>query len=730
MAFKHYDVVRAASPSDLAERITQKLKEGWQPYGSALISTAGYGAEFIQPVVSEGSISSPEEPGNRPTTSAPSVAPEYYYVIALAGQSNGMSYGEGLPLPDTFDSPDPRIKQLARRSTVTPGGAACKYNDIIPADHCLHDVQDMSRLNHPKADLSKGQYGTVGQGLHIAKKLLPFIPANAGILLVPCCRGGSAFTTGADGTYSDASGASENSTRWGVDKPLYKDLIGRTKAALKKNPKNVLFAVVWMQGEFDFGGTPVNHAAQFGALVDKFRADLADMAGQCVGGSAGGVPWICGDTTYFWKQKNESTYQTVYGSYKNKTEKNIHFVPFMTDENGVNVPTNKPEEDPDIPGIGYYGSKWRDSSATWTSQDRASHFSSWARRTTYFWKQKNESTYQTVYGSYKNKTEKNIHFVPFMTDENGVNVPTNKPEEDPDIPGIGYYGSKWRDSSATWTSQDRASHFSSWARRGIISDRLATAILRHAGRVALNAGASSTVSEVRPSSPSGAEATGVTTLLSYLASESEGSLKVQGWSASGGRAEVVSDAEGTGGKAVKLTKEAGKSSWVLEYAAGNGAALLQKGGQIRCRFKVSGALAANQYVMAFYWPVSSLPQGVALTGDGGNNLLAAFYIQTDAKDLNVMYHNAKVATNNLKLGTFGAFDNEWHMLAFRFAGNNSLQVTPVIDGQDGTPFTLTQSPVSAFAADKLHVTDITRNATYPVLIDSIAVEVNNADAAA
>ncbi|EEY0148020.1 4-hydroxybenzoyl-CoA thioesterase, partial [Escherichia coli] len=297
-------------------------------------------------------------------------------------------------------------------------------------------------------------------------------------------------------------------------------------------PKNVLLAVVWMQGEFDFGGTPANHAAQFGALVDKFRADLADMAGQCVGGSADGVPWICGDTTYFWKQKNESSYQTVYGSYKNKTEKNIHFVPFMTDENGVNVPTNKPEEDPDIPGIGYYGSKWRD-------------------------------------------------------------------------------------SSATWTSQDRASHFSAWARRGIISDRLATAILRHAGGVALNAGASSTVSEVRPSSPSGAEATGVTTLLSYLASESEGSLKVQGWSASGGRAEVVSDAEGTGGKAVKLTKEAGKSSWVLEYAAGNGAALLQKGGQIRCRFKVSGALAANQYVMAFYWPVSSLPQGVALTGDGG-----------------------------------------------------------------------------------------------------------------
>ncbi|EOU6712005.1 DUF6645 domain-containing protein [Escherichia coli] len=654
MAFKHYDVVRAASPSDLAKRITQKLKEGWQPYGSALISTAGYGAEFIQPVVSEGSISSPEEPGNRPTTSAPSVAPEYYYVIALAGQSNGMSYGEGLPLPDTFDSPDPRIKQLARRSTVTPGGAVCKYNDIIPADHCLHDVQDMSRLNHPKADLSKGQYGTVGQGLHIAKKLLPFIPANAGILLVPCCRGGSAFTTGADGTYSDASGASENSTRWGVDKPLYKDLIGRTKAALKKNPKNVLFAVVWMQGEFDFGGTPVNHAAQFGALVDKFRADLADMAGQCVGGSAGGVPWICGDTTYFWKQKNESTYQTVYGSYKNKTEKNIHFVPFMTDENGVNVPTNKPEEDPDIPGIGYYGSKWRD-------------------------------------------------------------------------------------SSATWTSQDRASHFSTWARRGIISDRLATAILVHAGRTAeFITGKQPDM--VKPTVPSGegpereAEApVSNRTLMSLLASGED--LASQGWryyhKPAGGDSvnkniaeAVVSDAGATGGKALQLNKPE-NHIWFLEHdAAGQGAELLKKGGRVSVRFKLPGSLVPNQFALGIYWQLSSLPEGVTLSGEG-NDMLMSFFLQTDTTNLNAMHHRKP----NAKLDTFGVFDNGWHTLAFEFAGNNSIQVTPVLDEKRGAAFTLVKSPASG-AADKLQLTDISKSATYTLLIDSIAVEVNSTDTAA
>ncbi|WP_213079986.1 DUF6645 domain-containing protein, partial [Escherichia coli] len=579
--------------------------------------------------------------------------PEYYFVVVLAGQSNGMSYGEGLPLPETYDRPDPRIKQLARRSTVTPGGAACKYNDIIPADHCLHDVQDMSRLNHPKADLSKGQYGTVGQGLHIAKKLLPFIPANAGILLVPCCRGGSAFTTGADGTYSDASGASENSTRWGVDKPLYKDLIGRTKAALKKNPKNVLFAVVWMQGEFDFGGTPVNHAAQFGALVDKFRADLADMAGQCVGGSAGGVPWICGDTTYFWKQKNESTYQTVYGSYKNKTEKNIHFVPFMTDENGVNVPTNKPEEDPDIPGIGYYGSKWRD-------------------------------------------------------------------------------------SSATWTSQDRASHFSTWARRGIISDRLATAILVHAGRTAeFITGKQPDM--VKPTVPSGegpereAEApVSNRTLMSLLASGED--LASQGWryyhKPAGGDSvnkniaeAVVSDAGATGGKALQLNKPE-NHIWFLEHdAAGQGAELLKKGGRVSVRFKLPGSLVPNQFALGIYWQLSSLPEGVMLSGEG-NDMLMSFFLQTDTTNLNAMHHRKP----NAKLDTFGVFDNGWHTLAFEFAGNNSIQVTPVLDEKRGAAFTLVKSPASG-AVDKLQLTDISKSATYTLLIDSIAVEVNSTDTA-
>ncbi|EEA7833601.1 sialate O-acetylesterase, partial [Salmonella enterica subsp. enterica] len=334
-------------------------------------------------------VLTPEDLNNLPSSpsvSTPQVVPvtpkmpEYYFVIPVAGQSNMMAYGEGLPLPDTLDAPHPRIKQLARRATVTPGGAACQYNDVIPLDHCPHDVQNMSGLNHPHADLSKGQYGCVGQALHIAKKLLPYIPEEAGILIVPCSRGGAAFTQGADGTFNAASGATEASARWGVGKPLYQDLISRTRAALDKNPKNRLLAVVWMQGEFDMSSASyAQQPAQFAAMVKQFRTDMADHAAQMPDFKADSVPWICGDTTYYWKNTYPTQYDTVYGGYKTCQEPNVFFVPFMTDENGNNTPTNEPAEDPDIPAAHYYGSASR-TSANRVSSLRGSHFSSWARR--------------------------------------------------------------------------------------------------------------------------------------------------------------------------------------------------------------------------------------------------------------------------------------------------------------------------------------------------------------
>ncbi|MDA6302210.1 DUF1737 domain-containing protein [Escherichia coli] len=657
MAFKHYDVVRAASPSDLADVLAQKISEGWQPYGGPFSSYTDDGAAFIQAIVAEGDVTTPvvvQPSGDGSVVIGSTSEPEYYYVIALAGQSNGMAYGEGLPLPETYDRPDPRIKQLARRNTVTPGGAACKYNDIIPADHCLHDVQNMSGVNHPKADLSKGQYGTVGQGLHIAKKLLPFIPANAGILLVPCCRGGSAFTVGTAGTFSESAGASEDSLHWSVDKPLYQDLLTRTRSALAKNPKNVLLAVVWMQGEGDVSsGKHAEHNALFLAMVNQFRTELTDVAEQCVGGATASVPWICGDTTYYWKEKYAAPYEAVYGGYKGKEAQNIYFVPFMTDENDQNVGTNEPSEDPDITAIGYFGAASR--------------------------------------------------------------------------------------SDGNWVSSDRATHFSSWARRGIISDRLATAILLHAGRTAEFI-TGKQPDTVKPTGPSGEgperepEApVSNRTLMSLLASGED--LASQGWRyyhkpASGDSVNkniteaVVSDEGATGGKALQLNKPE-SHIWFLEHdAAGQGAELLKKGGRVSVRFKVPGSLVPNQFALGIYWQLSSLPEGVSLAEEG-NDMLMSFFLQTDATNLNVMYHKKQ----NAKLDTFGEFDNGWHTLAFEFAGNNSIQVTPVLDEKRGAPFTLVKSPASG-ATDKLQLNDISKAAAYTLLIDSVKVEVNNADVAA
>ena len=53
MAFKHYDVVRAVSPSDLAKRLTQKLKEGWQPFGSPVAITP---YTLMQAIAAEGDV--------------------------------------------------------------------------------------------------------------------------------------------------------------------------------------------------------------------------------------------------------------------------------------------------------------------------------------------------------------------------------------------------------------------------------------------------------------------------------------------------------------------------------------------------------------------------------------------------------------------------------------------------------------------------------------------------
>ncbi|WP_096975724.1 DUF6645 domain-containing protein [Escherichia coli] len=614
MPIKHYDVIRGVSPSDLAEKLTQKLGEGWQPLGGPVAITP---YTLMQAITTEGDVVSS------------TAEPEWYYVIVLAGQSNAMAYGEGIPLPDSYDAPEPRIKQLARRSTVVPGGAACRYNDIIPADHCLHDVQDMSALNHPNADLSKGQYGCVGQGLHIAKRLLPYIPQNAGILLVPCCRGGSAFTQGAEGTFSESTGASQDSARWGVGKPLYQDLISRTKAALLKNPKNVLLSVCWMQGEFDMSAaTYTQQPALFTAMLKQFRADITEFNAQCHGGRAASVPWICGDTTYYWKNTYGTQYDTIYGAYKNRESDNVFFVPFLTDGSGNNTPTNAPTEDPDVASEGYYGSASR----------------------------------------------------------------TNK----------------------NWVSSNRPTHFSSWARRGIIPDRLATAILNAAGRT--SAFISGKAPEIKPSPgddvPSGPSEDTSARTISLL--PTAGEAIAQGWTIKDGSIQLS-------GGVFKIAKQSNKS-WSLTHTVDDAITLLAQGGRLTCKFRLSGALTNNQFGLGIYlYTNASVPDDVTMTGTG-NPFLMSYFTQTTDGKLNLMHHKG---AGNTKLGEFGSYGNDWQTLELVFTAG-SATIAPKLNGVAGASFQAVKDSLTLEpnAPNTLILTDITKGAAYGVEIESLVLEIN------
>ncbi|ENQ2070715.1 sialate O-acetylesterase, partial [Salmonella enterica] len=478
-----------------------------------------------------------------------------------------------------------------------------------------------------------------------------------GILMVPCSRGGAAFTMGDTGAFNAKSGATEASARWGTGKPLYQDLLSRTKAALDSNPKNRLLAVVWMQGEFDMSSAGyAQQPAQFAAMVKQFRTDLADHAAQMPDFKADNVPWICGDTTYYWKNTYPTQYDTVYGAYKTCQEPNVFFVPFLTDENGHNTPTNEPAEDPDIPAAHYYGSASR--------------------------------------------------------------------------------------TSANWVSSLRGSHFSSWARRDIIPARLASAILLYAGRKSLLAAPSGSAL------PATGTATGTTTAattatndtaatlsytpkvdeVGYNGRRGDGTLQQQGWkNVSGGTFTPKANPDGKGGHVLAITKTP-QQSWKAEQPVTDGTDLLKHGGVLECKFRLTTAKVANQYALACYWLLNraDVPTGINFVGTTTDThpALAYFFIQTDGTNINLMAHTSP---ENIKMGTFGAYNTDWHSFRLEYHGGNTSQATLYIDGGSGRDITLRNCPAGV-PVNTVQLTDITSSNTYGIELASFDVRVYRDDA--
>lgn len=395
---------------------------------------------------------------------------------------------------------------------------------------------------------------------------------------------------------------------------------------MQKNPKNMLLAVCWMQGEFDMSAATYSQQPPlFTAMLKQFRADITEFNTQCHGGRAASVPWICGDTTYYWKNTYGTQYDTIYGAYKNRESDNVFFVPFLTDGSGNNTSTNAPTEDPDAASEGYYGSASR----------------------------------------------------------------TNK----------------------NWVSSNRPTHFSSWARRGIIPDRMATAILNVAGRTL--AFISGKAPEIKPSpggdTPSGPSEDASVRTISLL--PTAGDAAAQGWSIKNGGIQL---SDGV----FKITKQSNKA-WSLTRPVDDAVSLLTRGGRLSCKFRLSGALTNNQFGLGIYlYTDVALPDVVAMTGTG-NPFLMSFFTQTTDGKLNLMHHKK---AGNTKLGEFGNYSNDWQTLELVFTAG-SATVTPKLNGVAGPAFQVIKDSLT-LGLNALTLTDITKNATYGVEIESLVLEIN------
>ncbi|EAS5077689.1 hypothetical protein D8P01_14965 [Salmonella enterica] len=330
--------------------------------------------------------------------------------------------------------------------------------------------------------------------------------------------------------------------------------------------------------------------------------------------------------------------------------------------------------------------------------------------------------------------------MPFLTDENGHNTPTNEPVQDPDIPAAHYYGSASR-TSANWVSVLRSSHFSSWARRDIIPARLASAILLYAGRKSLLAA---------PAAPSGsalpATATTTTTAattndtaatlsytpkvdeVGYNGRRGDGTLQQQGWkNVSGGTFTPKANPDGKGGHVLTITKTP-QQSWKAEQPVTNGVDMLKHGGVLECKFRLTTAKVTNQYALACYWLLNraDVPTGINFVGTATDThpALAYFFIQTDGTNINLMAHTSP---DNIKMGTFGAYNTDWHSFRVEYHGGNTSRATLYIDGDSGRDITLRNCPANT-PVNTVQLTDITSSNTYGIELAAFSASVYRDDA--
>lgn len=164
-----------------------------------------------------------------------------YLVLCVTGQSNAVGYDES-------EIPKDYMQKFGSDRIVQLGLYGADNLHIIPLGPCAQNFQDMHPYGHP----NNPGIGTRGIHLPLAHALLPHIPEDSDILVIPCAYGGTGFTMGQWGEYDSENLRPEPGTwRWGVESCYYKALCARISLVLEQNPENLFLGMVWCQGEWD-----------------------------------------------------------------------------------------------------------------------------------------------------------------------------------------------------------------------------------------------------------------------------------------------------------------------------------------------------------------------------------------------------------------------------------------------------------------------------------------------
>ena len=258
-----------------------------------------------------------------------------FVVFCVAGQSNAVGYDESV-VDDkfTYNNRDSnRIKQL--------GFYGDQNLQIIDLGYCAQSMQDM-RVNNR---VGQEKPGTKGIHLPLANLMLDYISDDYGVLVLPISYGGTGFTSGNVGNYSESlkkptdadpkasqGGQGTAILKWGVDTAYYKTLRDRIKHVLELNEENLFAGIVWCQGENDKSNA-AGHYTAFQEMTSRLFEELniANLGSRTPKGTWDKDIWYNMETVSYWYSVEQC--QQIWNNYKDWNEKTYVEIPRSTESN-------------------------------------------------------------------------------------------------------------------------------------------------------------------------------------------------------------------------------------------------------------------------------------------------------------------------------------------------------------------------------------------------------------